>query len=248
MSTSEDSFAGPAQGRGEARRRAMIEAARELFLERGFEGTSVADVVKVSGGSLATLYASFGSKEGLFEAIVSEISTQIMAPLDAPEMASLALSDALRSFGESFLRLVLCPQHVRFHRMCVAEGPRHPELREALVRNGPGRVNPRMAAFLSSQAAAGRLVIADPSIAATHFFALLKSETHLAALCGGPCELTPGELTGQVRRAVEVFLNGYSPRDVAPATAHVADSTPESSLNPQRPATSGRPRPRRSSR
>src|SRR5262245_3793367 len=54
--------------RGEARRQAMLQAAGELFLEHGFEGTSVSDVVKRSGGSLATLYAWFGSKEGLFEA------------------------------------------------------------------------------------------------------------------------------------------------------------------------------------
>jgi len=65
---------GAVSGRGAARRQAMLDAACEVFLEHGFEGASVADVVRRSGGSLATLYASFGSKEGLFEAIVAQIS------------------------------------------------------------------------------------------------------------------------------------------------------------------------------
>ena len=53
-------------GRGASRRRAILDAAAALFLERGFADTSVGDVVKRSGGSLATLYSLFGSKEGLF--------------------------------------------------------------------------------------------------------------------------------------------------------------------------------------
>jgi hypothetical protein len=113
---------------------------------------------------------------------------------------------------------MLCPDAVRWQRMCVAEGPQFPALRAALIRSGPGQVRDRLAAYLAAQARAGRLRSADPLVAARHFVALLKSETHLAALCGEPVEVSEPELAAQVRRAVTVFLHGYSddPRPVAP--------------------------------
>lgn len=198
-----------ADARGETRRRAMLDAACELFLEHGFGGTSVAQVVQRSGGSLATLYALFGSKEGLFEAIVEETTTQIIAPLDAPEFESRPLGEALCLFGERFLSLVLRPTALRWHRMCVAEGEKFPQLRAALVRTGPGHVQERLATYLAAHAAAGRLQVDQPRVAAIHFLSLIKSEAHLAALCGEPIETSPEEIAEQVRRAVEVFLNGY---------------------------------------
>lgn len=207
---SSESSDGPVPRRGEARRQAMLEAASELFLERGFEGTSVSDVVKRSGGSLATLYAWFGSKEGLFEAIAAEISAHILAALDTQEFESRPLAEALQALGERFLGQVLCPEALRWHRMCFSEGHKFPELRAALIRSGPGRITERLADYLAAQARAGRLEIEDPSLAATHFFALVKSETHLAAVCGEPIEVSPEDVVAQVRRAVRVFLRGYA--------------------------------------
>ena len=54
------------------RRQAFVEAARALFIEKGFERTALADVVERSGGSLATLYKLFGNKAGLLTAVVQE--------------------------------------------------------------------------------------------------------------------------------------------------------------------------------
>ncbi|MBZ6379600.1 hypothetical protein B5C34_15650 [Pacificimonas flava] len=54
------------------RRTAMLGAARELFIAKGFDDTSLTEVVKRSGGSLATLYKLFGNKEGLLLAVLVE--------------------------------------------------------------------------------------------------------------------------------------------------------------------------------
>lgn len=187
----------------------MIDAAAELFLEHGFEGTSVGDVVHNSGGSLATLYTWFGSKEGLFEAIVTEVSARLVAELETPELESRPLDEALRVFGEKFLGMALCSDAVRWHRICVAEGHKFPALRAVLLRTGPGPVGERLAAYLAAQAEAGRLNVEDPAAAALHFFALLKSQTHFSVVCGESARLSAGEIETQVRRAVEVFLHGY---------------------------------------
>lgn len=203
-----------AGGRSGARREAMVAAARDLFLERGFAATSVADVVRRSGGSLATLYSWFGSKEGLFEAIVGEITGQMLAPLDAPELLELDLRDGLRCFGERFLTLMLQADAVRWHRLCVNEGPANPALREAMVRTGPGRVHDRLADYLAARAAAGALRL-EPGPeaarrAAQHFLALLKSESYMALVCGEPVVVNAERLAAEARRAVEVFLDGYA--------------------------------------
>ncbi len=197
-------------GRGDARRRAMIEAAADLFLERGYEKTSLGDVVKRSGGSLATLYSAFGSKEGLFEAIVTEISEQILVEFAEPELESKPLGQALQLFGERFLGMILCPNALGWHRMCLAEGHQFPALREALLRSGPGRVRARLADFLGAHARSGRLRLDDPGEAAGHFIALLKSEILFAAVCGEEVDLSSERVAHQARRAVDVFLHGYS--------------------------------------
>ncbi|MGH6781340.1 MAG: TetR/AcrR family transcriptional regulator, partial [Sphingomonadaceae bacterium] len=57
--------------RRERRRQAMMDAARELFVERGYDAVSLSEIVKRSGGSLATLYELFENKAGLLGAIVA---------------------------------------------------------------------------------------------------------------------------------------------------------------------------------
>src|SRR5436190_21484911 len=106
---SEPSALGRAEGRGASRRRAILDAAAALFLERGFADTSVGDVVKRSGGSLATLYSLFGSKEGFFEALVGEMSAQMLGGLVEPEVGVKPLEEALRGFAERFLETALHP-------------------------------------------------------------------------------------------------------------------------------------------
>jgi len=187
----------------------MIEAAAELFLERGYEKTSLGDVVKRSGGSLATLYSAFGSKEGLFEAIVAEISEQILIEFAEPELESQSLEQALLLFGERFLGMILCPNALRWHRMCLAEGHQFPALREALLRSGPGRVRARLADYLAANARSGHLRLDDSGEAAGHFIALLKSEILFAAVCGDEVDLSAERVSHQARRAVDVFLHGY---------------------------------------
>ena len=56
----------------EERRAAIIAAAHELFVENGYDAVSLTAIVRKSGGSLATLYKLFGSKEGLLLAIVRD--------------------------------------------------------------------------------------------------------------------------------------------------------------------------------
>jgi len=88
-----------ASDRLDKRRAALVEAARRLFLEKGYEQTTLADVVTCGGGSLATLYKLFGNKEGLLLAVVregSESGADIVAEVAA---AGLPPAQTLRAIG-----------------------------------------------------------------------------------------------------------------------------------------------------
>src|SRR5258708_1719630 len=91
--------------KGEARCQAFLQVAAELFLEKGFEATSVNEVVRRAGGSLATLYAHFPSKESLFEAIISDLLNQLLEPLENLQDAGAPVADVLRTFGNRHIEV-----------------------------------------------------------------------------------------------------------------------------------------------
>lgn len=196
--------------RGDARRKAFLAAAGELFLEHGYGGVTMQDIVRRTGGSLATLYRCFGNKEGLFAAIVSEVAEEIVAPLLDESLTRRPPADALSLLGAHFLRRMLDPTALAWHRMVVAEGARHPQLREALFRNGPGRVRELLADYLLRQAASGTLRLDDPVLAAEHFFGLVKAGVHMPAICGEPLDLDDAAISAHVAAAVHTFLHGYA--------------------------------------
>ncbi|MFI5507618.1 TetR/AcrR family transcriptional regulator [Mycobacterium sp. NPDC051804] len=67
-----------------ATRSAIVDSARSLFVERGYHGTSIEDIVSRSGvGTRGALYHHFESKQGLFEEVYCEVVTEFMAMSDA---------------------------------------------------------------------------------------------------------------------------------------------------------------------
>ena len=87
MTMTPDAGAKSCGPRGDARRRAILDAAWTLFLEKGFERTTLGDIIALSGGSRSTLYEQFGDKDGLFETAIMLKCSEFIArmreiPLD----------------------------------------------------------------------------------------------------------------------------------------------------------------------
>lgn len=105
-----------------ARRRKFIDAAETLFLTRGFAGTSVNEVVRLSGGSLATLYDEFGTKEDLFEAVIGQrVDTAFAAAAEALPPGGSIEARLTRLAGRIHER-TLSPASLAMYRLAVAEG------------------------------------------------------------------------------------------------------------------------------
>lgn len=123
--------------RGRQRRRAMLDAATQAFLEHGFEGTTLDMVIERAGGSRGTLYSSFGGKEGLFAAVIAHMIEEIFDDsADQPRPAA-TLSATLEHFGRRFLTSLLDPRCQSLYRLVVAESPRFPAIGKSFYEQGP---------------------------------------------------------------------------------------------------------------
>ncbi len=197
--------------RASARRQAILDAGRELFLERGYAATTCAEVVARSGGSLATLYALFGTKRGLFEAILRAHAEAVMLPLCVEGVASDP-EQGLLAVGRRYLEGVLEPSVVAWWRAICAEAPHAPELRDVFLSEEGGPLQKAISSYLAEKVALGQLELADPVLAAGQFLALVRGPLHHRALAGDAARVTAQEIDRQVRSAVQLFVHGCLPR------------------------------------
>jgi AcrR family transcriptional regulator len=191
--------------RGVARRQAFLQGARQVFLEQGYESASVNDVVRVAGGSLATLYAQFGNKEGLFLAVVQDQHERVMAAMTPECVDHLPLEKGLQAIGEQFVRAVLARESLAFFRLVVGEGRKFPESAQRYIFMGADKVREIVANYLRVAAPDYK---GDVDVLASYFLELLRSRHHYRALADDSYALSDAQLTEHVSQAVRFLLNG----------------------------------------
>ncbi len=82
----------------------IIEAAMQLFSEKGFHGVSIDDIVQEVGVSPALLYQHFKSKEELYEAVQHRFACRREEYLDVVHQAGDDLEEVLRNMTHIFVR------------------------------------------------------------------------------------------------------------------------------------------------
>lgn len=199
-------------GRGEERHRAFLEAASQVFLEQGFAQATLDDVIAQSGGSRATLYGRFGSKEGLFAAIIEAKCQQIVATLEEGRIEG-GPREVLRQFATAYMRELMSAQSLALYRLVIGESARFPKLGAAVFAAGPNAAALRLTTYLQTQARAGTLEIRDRDfdIAARQFLEMVKGDLHLRALMCTARKPTKKEVDHCIDLAVKVFLRGILP-------------------------------------
>jgi AcrR family transcriptional regulator len=193
----------------ESKRQAIIQAAAEVFREVGFERASMSDIRERIGGSKATLYNYFPSKEKLFFEVMHQAKEleleAITSELDAD---ADDLKRELVRFGQKFMTVLYSADAIAVRRLAIAES-RHSDIGKLSFEQATVPIEKQVAEFLRKVMKRGALRTADPKIAAIHLLSLLESELLQRVLLGVIDTVKPGTLTGAVRRAVEVFLSGY---------------------------------------
>jgi AcrR family transcriptional regulator len=197
----------------EAKREAIVQAASEVFRELGFEGASMAEIAARLGGSKATLYGYFKSKEELFVAVILGTAETRFAPIFAllAEGRDEDMERALQRYGEDVLAIVCSQEIIQAQRAVIAESGRS-DIGRQFFEGGPKKALLELAGFLELQMRKGRLRKANPLVAARHLHALLDSETTTPCLLGVEGPLSRRDLREATRRALQTFLGGYAER------------------------------------
>ena len=162
------------------------------------------DIVRMAGGSLATLYAQFNSKEGLFLAVAEELHEQIVVAMTPPCVAHLSLEDGLQVIGERFLTALMSRENLAFYRIVVGEGRKFPQLLQRYVFSGADRIRKVVAAHLARAAPD----LKDADLIASYFLEVVRSKHHYRALADESYSLQEAELSEHVSRSVRFFLAG----------------------------------------
>lgn len=193
----------------EEKRTALVRAAMELFLEQGYERTSLQQIGKRADVSTATLFKRFPTKAALFEAMVEDFWA---VPPSCPEKAlSEDPAIGLRKMGVSYAMLLRSPDMQAIYRLIIAEAPRFPDLGLTVYDKAKGPFLRRLEDYLRTQTAAGRLIVDNVETASNQFLAVITGQSVWPELVGRGCGGTRADVERVVGDAVKLILARYAP-------------------------------------
>jgi AcrR family transcriptional regulator len=201
--------------RTEAKRDAILKIAAEAFMEMGYERASMAEIAARVGGSKATLYGYFESKEQLFVEVTTAVGEKHLADAFAElEQAVGDVRGALQRFGEKMVGFLLQPDSLATQRMVIAEAG-HSDIGQRFYAAGPGRGLEAVTVYLQAVIDSGRLRAADARIAAQHLVALFQAEIMPLRMLGVQTSTSRAHIRQAIERGLAVFLAAYGVPEAA---------------------------------
>jgi len=195
----------------ETKRQAILEVAAKTFRELGFERTSMSEICTRVGGSKATLYNYFPSKEELFfEIMFLSSEAEFEAVYRSIDPLTEDIEESLRHFGENLLTFLYSSQVQAQRHLAISESGRSDKSRLVYER-GVLRSQNLVSEFLQAAMNLGKIQEADSVVATRHLLSLLESELierFLFQLIG---EVSAEEIKAVSSRAVKVFMAAYGP-------------------------------------
>lgn len=195
--------------RTDARRQAIVAAAWEVFRKNGYEGTTMSEISERVGGSKATLYGYFQSKEQLFAAVLEQVIGESAEKAFSALAVGSDLETRLLNFARSYLATRLSPDSIAVERALIAEGERS-DLGERLRQQFVQPHWRRVAAMFDQEMQSGRLRKADPMIATWQFRGMIEVNLVERRLHGDET-ITAHEVERAAVEGVNTFLRAYAP-------------------------------------
>ncbi len=203
----------PPAGRSARKRRAILDAATEVFLREGFAGASMDAIAARADVSKPTVYKHFADKQHLFAQIVGDTIDNFTEPFH-DEVVNLKdcgnVAEHLRDLARRLLAAVLQPRLLQLRRHVIGEARRFPELGRTYEQRGPDRAITALTTAFERLAEQGALRLDDPALAAAHFnWLVLAIPLNHAMVCGDDQPPGKTERERYVDGAVHVFLAAY---------------------------------------
>jgi len=200
-----------ARPRDEEKRQAVLDAAAKAFLERGYEGTTVDLVADGAGAARRTVYHQFGSKDGLFAAVVEHLWSGLRFEAPPGGLADGDVRGRLSEIARQIVEYWRSPVARDFLRLVIVEGPRFPALLDGYYRKGKLPVFTALSERLRDFSRAGLLVAdvaEDPALAAQQLIGLLNESLLWPRLLGAPAP-TDADRRHFESAAVDMFMARY---------------------------------------
>ncbi len=210
--TSLDQSSSPATT-GKAAR--IIAAAREAFLEQGYDGVSMDEVAKRAGVAKQTVYAHYASKDALFLAVVDSEQRVMLSALSTT--GPLPIRDRLEQIAQELIEMLLDPSLLSLFRITLAAAHRFPTLGHSIYETRVKQTHAIILDMIERAFEDGNLVTNDASTAADQFVVLVRGELHFHCMLDPSFRPSRAETKRQVDAAIDCFLARYA----APAALSV---------------------------
>lgn len=209
MPSRSQNTSGPGRPKDPAKRQAILDAAKALFVRNGYVSTSMDAVATEAGVSKLTVYSHFNDKETLFTAAVVARCEEQMPELFIDLNAELPAAALLLNVARGFQVLINSPESIELHRLMVALGTQDPKLSQTFFAAGPQRILHEMERLLSRLEKSGQLKFDSARTAAEHFLSLIKGVCNFRLLvgCGERPDAASAEL--HVQDVVKLFMRAY---------------------------------------
>jgi TetR/AcrR family transcriptional repressor of mexJK operon len=196
--------------RRERRRDAVIAAARQLFLERGFEAVSLNEIVRHSGGSLSTVYKLFENKAGLLHAVIRSEQFDNLGRIVAIAEAAASPKETLLAIAREIYDQFLDAGKVALLRIVIAESLRDPSFAYEVFREVHLPFTEVIEALFARWQSQGQAAIHDPGRAARFFIGAVLHPPQTRAMCGHPLQFSPDQRDRAAAEVAELFVRGYA--------------------------------------
>ena len=191
-----------------SKRRQILDGARRVFLDLGFDGASMGEIARAAGVSKGTLYVYFADKNRLFEAIVEEEAVdqgKVAFNFDPDREVEITLPE----FGRAYIQLLCRPGGGSAIRTVMSIAERMPEVGRRFYDNVLARTVNRFSAYLEARAQLGDLAIEDYELAAWQFMQMCQATLFQAFIFQAKPTPSAEQIATVVDSATRVFLMAY---------------------------------------
>jgi AcrR family transcriptional regulator len=194
-----------------SKRRQILDGARQVFMDLGFDGASMNEIARAAGVSKGTLYVYFADKNRLFEAMVEDEVIEkgkIAYNLDPKRDVETTLGE----FGRTYIGSMCRPGGGSSIRTVMAIAERMPEVGRRFYENVLAKTIDRLADYLQTRIGPDHLAIDDCTLAAAQFMQMCQATLFLPFVFQAEPAPSAERIARVVDSATRIFLATYRAR------------------------------------
>jgi len=196
-----------------AKRRQILDGAKKVFMDLGFDGASMGEIARSAAVSKGTLYVYFADKNRLFEAIVEEEALE-QGKVEFNCDPERDVATTLRDFGQTYIRSICRPGEGSAIRTVMAIAERMPDVGRRFYKQViESRIN-GLAFYLEAHVKTGDLAIGDCVLAAAQFIQMCQASLFLPFIFQAAPPPSAGQIAEVVESATQMFLAAYRAKPV----------------------------------